>query len=87
MTEEELDAGRLKCSKCKFEKVNKKFKIIESPKILCLHLKRFRWDPPKRTKITTPLSIPLELNLEDYCTDLSNSHYELYSTISHHGSK
>ena len=87
MAEEDLDRELFCCSKCDSEELTKKFTIKDLPSVLCLHLKRFRWEPPKRTKITTHLDIPLQLNLQDYCTKVEGTSYQLYGMVSHHGKK
>jgi len=89
MAEEDLDSDMYSCKKCKVSgQLTKKFTLKSLPTVLCLHIKRFRWEPPKRTKITTPLDLPLKLNLEEHCaSSTSSASYELYSMVSHHGKK
>jgi len=62
----------------------KKFTIDTLPSLLCLHLKRFTWDP--RTKISNHIEFPFDLDLSEFTTiNNKNSKYKLFSVISHHG--
>lgn len=86
MASENLDFS---CSKCESEEcLTKKFTIKSLPDIICFHIKRFRWEPPRRTKISTPIDVPFVIDLKDYCANNSGSTcYELYSMVNHHGKK
>mmetsp|Transcript_18887 Transcript_18887/g.72785 ORF Transcript_18887/g.72785 Transcript_18887/m.72785 type:complete len:555 (+) Transcript_18887:130-1794(+) len=75
------------CSNNK-EKAMKKFTLEKLPVILCLHLKRFKWTPPTRSKVATMVDFPAELNLAPFCTGARpklETTYYLYALISHHG--
>lgn len=70
------------------EKAMKKFTIEQLPLILCLHLKRFRWTPPTRSKVATMVDFPAELDLAPYCTGTRSKRettFYLYAVLSHHG--
>jgi len=89
MSEETLDPNPAYCKKCKCEDgAVKQFYLKSAPRVLCLHLKRFRWDSQKRVKITTHLGIPSRMNLSSYSTNRRTSYkYELYGVVSHRGAK
>ncbi|KAK2171241.1 hypothetical protein NP493_1087g00063 [Ridgeia piscesae] len=96
---EELEDSELyMCSNCKRrQKSTKKFWIRRLPNVLCLHLKRFRWQSCFRMKIDTYVSFPLRgLSMGSYVLNNlhetrhsssgSGSHYDLAAVIVHHGS-
>lgn len=74
----------------------KQFMIHEQPKILILHLKRFMQTSKNLEKITTPVSFPLVLEMNEYCdtnAQKTNSNnpspfyrYNLKGIVSHSGS-
>lgn len=59
------------CDKCqKPQKSTKRFWMNALPNILCLHLKRFRWDKTCRTKVHTFIQFPMQsLDLSPYFDD------------------
>lgn len=95
---EELEESELyMCSNCKKkQKSTKKFWIRRLPNVLCLHLKRFRWNTFYRVKVDTHVHFPLTgLDMTRYM--LNNLHetrnscgghndYDLAAVIVHHGS-
>lgn len=95
---EELEDTELYlCPNCKKkQKSTKRFWIRRLPNVLCLHLKRFRWNNYLRTKLETFVEYPLRsLDMSQYV--LSNKHetrrsgkgsteYDLAAVIVHHGS-
>lgn len=96
---EELEASELyMCSNCKKkQRSTKKFWIRRLPNVLCLHIKRFRWQSYFRVKLDTFVEFPLKnLNMNKYV--LNNLHetrgsgkgsaneYDLAAVIVHHGS-
>ncbi|KAK3585299.1 hypothetical protein CHS0354_040246 [Potamilus streckersoni] len=95
---EELEESELyRCSNCKMkQRSTKKFWIRRLPNVLCLHLKRFRWNSSFRVKIETHVDFPLQsLDMNKYL--LNNMHetrgscsgsnqYDLAAVIVHHGS-
>ena len=89
MSEETLEAHWPQCHKCDAkEGVRKQFSLKSTPRVLCLHIKRFRWEPAGRTKIASLLEIPLELDLSEYCTyQRGSTKFELYGIVSHKGSR
>lgn len=62
------------CEKCENTKVNLTPKLINSPKVLILHLKRFRFtknenslfESRKITKLSRPVKMNLKISLFDY---------------------
>ena len=77
------------CPKCKSHVLATiKIEIYQVPKILVIHLKRFRTRGHYREKLATPINFPIEgLNLSDYV--LSNQQtglYDLYAISNHYGS-
>jgi ubiquitin carboxyl-terminal hydrolase 20/33 len=62
--------------------------IIEAPEVLCIHLKRFRYDAFFMSKISRHIQFPLNnLNLSSYMKskDQSSCNYRLFSVIVHIG--
>jgi ubiquitin C-terminal hydrolase len=58
--------------------------------VLCIHLKRFRYDSFFSSKIGIQVNFPLEdLDMSPYCTadtpNLKPTHYHLFALISHRG--
>ena len=69
VAEEVLDGDNMyKCKKCKEQrKCIKKLSIYKYPKILVIHMKRFRYSVVSREKLSTDVSFPIhELNLTSY---------------------
>ncbi|XP_069137044.1 ubiquitin carboxyl-terminal hydrolase 3-like isoform X1 [Argopecten irradians] len=95
---EELEESELyMCSNCKQrQRSTKKFWIRRLPNVLCLHIKRFRWQSFFRMKLETFIEFPLrELNMNRYVLDNlhetrgsygGSSQYDLAAVIVHHGS-
>ncbi|XP_064608522.1 ubiquitin carboxyl-terminal hydrolase 3-like [Liolophura sinensis] len=95
---EELEESELyMCSNCKKrQRSTKKFWIRRLPNVLCLHIKRFRWNTCFRVKLETFVDFPLRgLDMSRYV--LNNLHetrgsysgsneYDLAAVIVHHGS-
>ncbi|KAK3096545.1 hypothetical protein FSP39_001156 [Pinctada imbricata] len=95
---EELEDTELyMCSNCKLrQRSTKKFWIRRLPNVLCLHIKRFRWQSFFRVKLETFVEFPLTgLSMNKYV--LNNLHetrgsgggsneYDLAAVIVHHGS-
>lgn len=84
------------CSSCKCkQKSTKRFWIRRLPNVLCLHIKRFRWNNFYRTKIDLRISFPIKsLDMSQFVlnngpeTRRSNSSsniYDLAAVIVHHG--
>uniref|UniRef100_U5EYW5 Ubiquitin carboxyl-terminal hydrolase n=1 Tax=Corethrella appendiculata TaxID=1370023 RepID=U5EYW5_9DIPT len=84
------------CNSCKCkQKSTKRFWIRRLPNVLCLHIKRFRWNNFYRTKIDLRISFPINsLDMSQYVlnngpeTRRSNSScniYDLAAVIVHHG--
>jgi ubiquitin carboxyl-terminal hydrolase 3 len=87
------------CSNCKTrQKSTKKFWIRRLPNVLCLHLKRFRWNLYFRVKVDTYVEFPLSgLNMSHYVLNnlyetrnsssgVGSNEYDLAAVIVHHGS-
>lgn len=65
------------------------------PNVLCLHIKRFRWNNFFRTKIDLRIKFPLEsLDMTQYVlnsgpdtrrSNLNNNVYDLAAAVVHHG--
>ena len=85
------------CNNCKSkQRSTKRFWIRRLPNVLCLHLKRFRWNNCFRQKIDTSIMFPVTaLDMSQYV--LSSPHetrrsgagstlYDLAAVIVHHGS-
>lgn len=83
------------CSKCESQqKSTKRFWINSLPNVLCLHLKRFRWDTNYRTKVHTHIKFPMNsLDMSQYLDDDkketlnkdSSYMFDLISVIVHDG--
>lgn len=85
------------CHSCKCkQKSTKRFWIRRLPNVLCLHLKRFRWNNYFRTKLDNYVNFPIQgLDMSKFI--LANMHetrgtaggstlYDLAAVIVHHGS-
>lgn len=95
---EELEESELyMCSTCKKkQRSTKKFWIRRLPNVLCLHIKRFRWQSFFRVKLETFVEFPLEgLNMHKYILDnlhetrgsgSGSNEYDLAAVVVHHGS-
>eukprot|EP01135_Chromosphaera_perkinsii_P007990 Nk52_evm62s1073 gene=Nk52_evmTU62s1073 len=69
----------------------KRFLFEKLPKILCIHLKRFRWSAFTRVKINSGVEFkPEELDMAPFvtvdCPNKKSSIYDLVSLVVHHGS-
>ncbi|GBP44282.1 Ubiquitin carboxyl-terminal hydrolase 3 [Eumeta japonica] len=95
--EELADTERYFCSSCKCkQKSTKQFWIRRLPNVLCLHLKRFRWNNYFRTKVDTGIAFPLSsLDMSNFVltnvpdtrrSGLGSNLYDLAAVIVHHGS-
>lgn len=84
------------CSSCKCkQKSTKRFWIRRLPNVLCLHIKRFRWNNFFRTKIDLTIKFPINsLDMSQYVlnngpetrrSNSSNNVYDLAAVIVHHG--
>lgn len=84
------------CNSCKCkQKSTKRFWIRRLPNVLCLHIKRFRWNNFYRTKIDLRITFPINsLDMSQFVlsngpeTRRSNSScniYDLAAVIVHHG--
>lgn len=82
------------CSNCKSkQRSTKRFWIRRLPNVLCLHLKRFRWNNYFRTKVDTHISFPVTaLDMSQFVlSDLPDTRstgthlYDLAAVIVHHG--
>eukprot|EP01094_Clydonella_sp_ATCC50884_P007244 TRINITY_DN1641_c0_g1_i1.p1 TRINITY_DN1641_c0_g1~~TRINITY_DN1641_c0_g1_i1.p1 ORF type:complete len:336 (+),score=133.48 TRINITY_DN1641_c0_g1_i1:97-1008(+) len=85
---EDLHASEQRsCVGCGDNKRAKKRLLIEAPpRVLCLHLKRFEWLPPKpRCKISTEVRFPSVLDVGRYTTRAKSCEYSLFGLITHHG--
>ncbi|XP_023217442.1 ubiquitin carboxyl-terminal hydrolase 3-like isoform X1 [Centruroides sculpturatus] len=95
--EELADSELYHCHTCKGkQRSTKRFWIRRLPNVLCLHLKRFRWNTYFRTKLDTYVKFPIKgLDMNKFM--LSNMHetrgtsggstlYDLAAVIVHHGS-
>jgi len=89
-----FDASELKgdnryfCSNCKsFQNSLKEMSIVKLPEVLCIHLKRFRFDSYFSTKISRHIAFPLnDLDMSAYLKEVSGSyHYTLNAIITHYG--
>ena len=99
---EEIKNNVEKCENCGEIKKYKKFSIEKSPPILCLHLKRFKWDlDQKATKINSNVVFPFDLNLNSLFPSINNinnninyniindnldDRYQLFAFVNHIGS-
>ncbi|XP_014242196.1 ubiquitin carboxyl-terminal hydrolase 33-like [Cimex lectularius] len=78
------------CEKCRKLRNGIKFsKMVKTPEILCVHLKRFRHDHVFSSKIASHIKFPMEgLDLKPYIDEDSQdciTRYNLISVICHHG--
>lgn len=84
------------CNSCKCkQKSTKRFWIRRLPNVLCLHIKRFRWNNFFRTKIDLRIKFPIKsLDMSQYVlnngpetrrSSSTNNVYDLAAVIVHHG--
>lgn len=94
--EELADTELYFCSSCKSkQKSTKRFWIRRLPNVLCLHIKRFRWNNVFRTKIDTNITFPIRaLDMSHFVlsnlpetrrSGAGNNLYDLAAVIVHHG--
>jgi len=93
--EELAETELYNCPTCKKkQKSTKKFWIQRLPKVLCLHLKRFKWSECSRSKLDVHIEFPIkDLDMNSFM--LANKHetrnnsgspiYDLSAVIVHHG--
>ncbi|XP_054707898.1 ubiquitin carboxyl-terminal hydrolase 3-like [Uloborus diversus] len=85
------------CNSCKCkQKSTKRFWIRRLPNVLCLHLKRFRWNNCFRTKLDNYINFPIQgLDMNKFIlvnrhetrgTSSGSTLYDLAAVIVHHGS-
>lgn len=95
--EELTDTELYYCSNCQMkQRSTRRFWIRKLPDVLCLHLKRFRYNNYLRTKIDDYIQFPIQdLDMKRYV--MANKHetrgsssgpttYDLVAFIEHHGS-
>lgn len=84
------------CNSCKCkQKSTKRFWVRRLPNVLCLHIKRFRWNNFFRTKIDQRIKFPIKsLDMSQYIlnnvpetrrSNLNSNVYDLAAVIVHHG--
>ena len=84
------------CSSCKCkQKSTKRFWVRRLPNVLCLHIKRFRWNNFYRTKIDLKITFPIKaLDMSQFVlnngpetrrSSSSSNVYDLAAVIVHHG--
>lgn len=84
------------CSSCKCkQKSTKRFWIRRLPNVLCLHIKRFRWNNFYRTKIDLRISFPItSMDMSQFVlnngpetrrSNAGSNVYDLAAVIVHHG--
>jgi ubiquitin C-terminal hydrolase len=85
-------ADKYRCAHCRRAMPATKRVALESvPRILCLHFKRFRWQPPLPPKVNTLVSFPAELDMLPYVdasvrdTIATSTKYRLFAVINHLG--
>ena len=63
-------------------------KLIQLPPVLCLHLKRFKYDAQSNTevKITSRLAFPAYLDMSPFVENGKDENYELFGVLVHSGS-
>lgn len=72
---------------------SRSIKLGELPRVLCIHLKRFRWRRNGKQKVNTPVRFPLQdLDMSRWLDDLGGNSgqglqrlYELYTVVIHQG--
>ncbi|KAL5482206.1 hypothetical protein EMCRGX_G022501 [Ephydatia muelleri] len=76
------------CDQCNCRQPSSKKLTVESiPRVLCLHLKRFRYTTFVRTKLNTQVDFPLcGLDIGPYTVTGGKTAYDLTSLVVHHGS-
>ncbi|DBA82653.1 TPA: hypothetical protein ACH3X1_006898 [Trebouxia sp. C0004] len=94
-TSDELLQGdeSFKCEKCgEKTQATKRLRIFRLPKVLLLHIKRFKYSGSSREKLTNNVSFPVKgLKLSQFVSDVSspadsNASYDLYAVSNHYGS-
>lgn len=91
---EELTESELYiCPNCKKrQKSTKKFWIKRLPNVLCLHLKRFKFQAFHRSKVDTYVQFPMKgLDMSPYCLQDQDENpkaflFDLAAVVVHHGS-
>ncbi|XP_071039593.1 ubiquitin carboxyl-terminal hydrolase 3 isoform X2 [Parasteatoda tepidariorum] len=94
--EELADSELYLCHSCKIkQRSTKRFWIRRLPNVLCLHLKRFRWNNFFRTKIDNYINFPIQgLDMNKFIlvnrhetrgTSSGSTLYDLAAVIVHHG--
>lgn len=93
--EELLGTERYLCEACKtLNESQKELRIARLPEILCIHLKRFRYDSYFSSKLSTHVLFPItDLDLKPFCTSelatkspVGGYLYELCAVVTHRGS-
>ncbi|CAM9682636.1 unnamed protein product [Chrysoparadoxa australica] len=66
----------LDCERCMCKSVTATYAFGALPGVLMLHIKRFKYNPVGMcySKLVTPITLPLELDLEKFCTDHTANH-------------
>ena len=85
---ETLDKSNLwYCSTCKLHvQATKKLEIYQVPKILIIHLKRFKTTGFFREKINIPVDFPAEnLDISEFVIEETHGLYDLYAVSNHFG--
>ncbi|KAE9539387.1 hypothetical protein AGLY_004639 [Aphis glycines] len=93
--EELNDNNSYFCEKCKsLQNSTKRFWVHALPNVLCLHLKRFRWDKSHRSKVHTYIKFPMtSLDMSLYLAEETKSVlvkpcsylYDLVAVVVHDG--
>lgn len=76
------------CEKCKkLRNGVKTCRIVRSPEVLSVHIKRFRHEAFSSSKVSTRVSFPLmELDISQFCSpDEKNTIYDLCGFVTHEG--
>ncbi|KAL9049861.1 MAG: hypothetical protein Q9162_006977 [Coniocarpon cinnabarinum] len=90
-SEEEMlsERNKFQCEKCcSLQEAEKRMKIKKLPKILALHLKRFKWFDGGLRKLFDRVVFPFYLRIQNTTEDAEDPDrlYELYAVIVHLGS-
>ena len=86
---EKLNDVELSCPSCSSTAdLYKTLSIENLPCVICLHLKRFRWDPPIKVKVNINVNVPPEIDFAKYTTQPGSPRiYRLMGYITHHGNR
>jgi len=75
------------CEVCSRDSANLKKTLVVAPRLLALHLKRFRWDASEKKfhKINQSVTLPMELDLREFSITKEPLRFRLHAVVVHDG--